>query len=194
MVGHLEFLYAECQVVSPAVGKTVILLHPLLLLVGVSIRMERGCQQNNSLADGYRWPEARTDAVCLLLLLCVCVVLRISVHVCMSACCVFRVVRERARRRVYANARSVVALELCVCVRACVCVCCPPCRHLSAAAPVGRFWAFRFSRALFGRPGEAQTTDLALTSGVCDLDGTWDTNWDHTMQVPPAPTHTHTLF
>ena len=121
MVGHLEFLYAECQVVSPAVGKTVILLHPLLLLVGVSIRMERGCQQNNSLADGYRWPEARTDAVCLLLLLCVCVVLRISVHVCMSACCVFRVVRERARRRVYANARSVVALELCVCVHACAC-------------------------------------------------------------------------
>ena len=27
-----------------AVGETVILLHPLLPLVGVSIRVERGCQ------------------------------------------------------------------------------------------------------------------------------------------------------
>ena len=36
-----------------AVDKTVILLHPPLPLVGVSMRMERGCQQNDSLADGY---------------------------------------------------------------------------------------------------------------------------------------------
>ena len=35
-----------------AVDKTVILLHPPLPLVGVSMRMERGCQQNDSLADG----------------------------------------------------------------------------------------------------------------------------------------------
>ena len=36
-----------------AVGETVILLHPVLHLVGVSIAMERGRQQNGSLADGY---------------------------------------------------------------------------------------------------------------------------------------------
>ena len=36
-----------------AVGETVILLHPPLTLAGVSIGMERGCQQNGSLADGY---------------------------------------------------------------------------------------------------------------------------------------------
>ena len=36
-----------------AVGETVILLHPPLSLVGVSIVMERGCQRNDSLADGY---------------------------------------------------------------------------------------------------------------------------------------------
>ena len=35
-----------------AVGETVILLHPPLTLVGVSIAMERGRQQNDSLADG----------------------------------------------------------------------------------------------------------------------------------------------
>ena len=35
-----------------AVGETVILLHPPLPLVGVSIGMEGGCQQNGSLADG----------------------------------------------------------------------------------------------------------------------------------------------
>ena len=35
-----------------AVGETVTLLHPPLPLAGVSIRMERGCQQNDSLADG----------------------------------------------------------------------------------------------------------------------------------------------
>ena len=37
-----------------AVGGTVILLHPPLTLVGVSIVMARGCQQNDSLADGWR--------------------------------------------------------------------------------------------------------------------------------------------
>ena len=35
-----------------AVGETVILLHPPLPLLGVSIGMERGCQQNDSIADG----------------------------------------------------------------------------------------------------------------------------------------------
>ena len=35
-----------------AVGETVILLHPPLRLAGVSTGMERGCQQNGSLADG----------------------------------------------------------------------------------------------------------------------------------------------
>ena len=35
-----------------AVGETVILLHSSLPLVDVSIGMERGCQQNDSLADG----------------------------------------------------------------------------------------------------------------------------------------------
>ena len=35
-----------------AVGETVILLHPPLPLVGLSIRMERGFHQNDSLADG----------------------------------------------------------------------------------------------------------------------------------------------
>ena len=34
------------------VGETAILLHPPLHLVGVSIAMERGCQQNGGLADG----------------------------------------------------------------------------------------------------------------------------------------------
>ena len=36
----------------PAVGEIVILLHPPLPLVGVSIVMERECQQSDSLADG----------------------------------------------------------------------------------------------------------------------------------------------
>ena len=35
-----------------AVGKTVILLHPSPPLVGAPIGMEKGCQQNDSLADG----------------------------------------------------------------------------------------------------------------------------------------------
>ena len=36
-----------------AVGETVILLHPPLPVVGVSTRMCDGCQQNDSLADGF---------------------------------------------------------------------------------------------------------------------------------------------
>ena len=38
-----------------AVGETAILLHSPLPVVGVSIAMERGCQQNDSLADGCCW-------------------------------------------------------------------------------------------------------------------------------------------
>ena len=43
-----------CEVDQPhlAVDETVILLHPPLPLVGVSIGMERGCQQNDSLVRG----------------------------------------------------------------------------------------------------------------------------------------------
>ena len=35
-----------------AVGETVILLHPPPPLVGISIRTEKRCQQNDSIADG----------------------------------------------------------------------------------------------------------------------------------------------
>ena len=35
-----------------AIGETVILLHLLLALLGVSIGMQTGCQQNDSLAVG----------------------------------------------------------------------------------------------------------------------------------------------
>ena len=35
------------------VGETVILLHPPLPVAGVSIGMERECQQNDSIANGY---------------------------------------------------------------------------------------------------------------------------------------------
>ena len=41
---------------SLAVGETVILLHPPLPVVGVSIAMGMDCQQNDSLADGYLCP------------------------------------------------------------------------------------------------------------------------------------------
>ena len=44
--------YYGTDLARVAVGETVILLHPLLPLVGFSIWMERGCQQNDSLADG----------------------------------------------------------------------------------------------------------------------------------------------
>ena len=40
-----------------AVDETVILLHPPLPLAGVSIVMERGCQQNDSLVRGYFRPR-----------------------------------------------------------------------------------------------------------------------------------------
>ena len=43
-----------------AIGETVILLHPPLPLLGVSTVMERGCQQKDSLVNGY---PARTAAV-----------------------------------------------------------------------------------------------------------------------------------
>ena len=43
---------AEVAEAGLAVSETVILLHPLLVLVGVSIAMERERQQNDSLADG----------------------------------------------------------------------------------------------------------------------------------------------
>ena len=44
-----------------AVGETAILLQPPLPLVGGSIWMERGCHQNDSLADGYsRWHHSLT--------------------------------------------------------------------------------------------------------------------------------------
>ena len=43
-----------------AVGETVILLHPPLTLVGVSIGIKRECQQNDSLADGKAgWPAVQ---------------------------------------------------------------------------------------------------------------------------------------
>ena len=44
-----------------AVGETVILLHPPLPLVGVSIVMERERQQNDSLANGYGHPHAESS-------------------------------------------------------------------------------------------------------------------------------------
>ena len=50
--------YAACPAdgsaagVMPAVGEAAIPLHPPLPLVRASIRIERGWQQNDSLADG----------------------------------------------------------------------------------------------------------------------------------------------
>ena len=49
---NLRSAYATLGRARLAVGETVILLHPPLPLVVVSIGMERGCQQNDSLADG----------------------------------------------------------------------------------------------------------------------------------------------
>ena len=43
---------ASCARLCLAVDETVILLHPPLPLVGVSIVMERRCQQNDSLVRG----------------------------------------------------------------------------------------------------------------------------------------------
>ena len=49
-----------------AVGETVILLHPPLPLVGVSIWTERGRQQRDSLADGLGEPSAsRVSKICV---------------------------------------------------------------------------------------------------------------------------------
>ena len=42
-----------------AVGETVIRLHPPAPLVGVSVVMERGRQQNDSLVRGYSFPGQR---------------------------------------------------------------------------------------------------------------------------------------
>ena len=48
-----EVWRARVQQPPVAVGESsVILLHPPLPLVGVSIEMERGCQQNDSLVNG----------------------------------------------------------------------------------------------------------------------------------------------
>ena len=46
-----------------AIGETVILLTLPLHLVGVSIDMERECQQNDSLADGYACGHERKGLV-----------------------------------------------------------------------------------------------------------------------------------
>ena len=47
-------------------GETVILLRPPLPLQGDSIQMERGCQQSDSLADGYPSPIAAIlDTSCM---------------------------------------------------------------------------------------------------------------------------------
>ena len=47
-----EVLTRSEGLASLAVGETVILLHPPLPLVGVSIWMQRECQQNDSFANG----------------------------------------------------------------------------------------------------------------------------------------------
>ena len=49
--GH-NLLIVGANGVGIAVGETVILLHPSLPLAGVSLGLERECQQNDSLADG----------------------------------------------------------------------------------------------------------------------------------------------
>ena len=53
-IGHEKLELFELDgPLDVAVGETVILLQPPLPLVGVSMWMERGRQQNDSLADGY---------------------------------------------------------------------------------------------------------------------------------------------
>ena len=52
MQQRVETLHGMVGRVSLAVSETVILLHPPLTSVGVSIGMERERQQNDSLADG----------------------------------------------------------------------------------------------------------------------------------------------
>ena len=50
---YVYYRHPVVEAVTLAVGETAILLHPLLPLVGVSISMERGCQQiDRNLADG----------------------------------------------------------------------------------------------------------------------------------------------
>ena len=52
-LGSLRRLLAEQEVLARlAVGETVVLLHPPLPLVGVSMAMERERQQNDSLVNG----------------------------------------------------------------------------------------------------------------------------------------------
>ena len=48
----LEQLPEHVEQLRLAVGETVILLHPPLPLLGVSIGIKGGCHQNDSLADG----------------------------------------------------------------------------------------------------------------------------------------------
>ena len=55
--------FASVSSTRLAVGETVILLQPPLPLLGVSIAMERGCQQNDSLADGYTRSVFRSSCV-----------------------------------------------------------------------------------------------------------------------------------
>ena len=61
----VELAAAEMVGARPAcaVDETVILLRPPLPLVGVSIGTERGCQRNDSLADGYLPPAGRPQLV-----------------------------------------------------------------------------------------------------------------------------------
>ena len=49
--GHPEPRLKFWRPLQIAVGETVTLLHPPPPLAGVSMRTERGCQQNDSLAD-----------------------------------------------------------------------------------------------------------------------------------------------
>ena len=55
--GRSSTQYPSTQAPSNlAVGETIILLHPLLPSVGVSIGMDRECQQNDSLAASSEQP------------------------------------------------------------------------------------------------------------------------------------------
>ena len=50
--GRIAGVDTRGAAVDLAIGKTVILLHPPLPSVGVSIEINRGCHQDDSLADG----------------------------------------------------------------------------------------------------------------------------------------------
>ena len=57
----LSLTFSQAEIVAGphlAIGETVILLHPPLPSAGVSIQMQKGRQQNDSLADGYSKPSA----------------------------------------------------------------------------------------------------------------------------------------